>query len=74
MKTIFKTLSFIISIGIALSANTAFAGKENPLLLALKINVVATMQEKIHGEVIFLDLQLITLFMEVDGGMDLEID
>ena len=37
VKTIFKTLSFIISIGVALSANTAFAGKENPFLLALKI-------------------------------------
>ena len=37
MKTIFKTLSFIISIGVILLADTAFAGKENPLLLALKI-------------------------------------
>ena len=37
MKLTFKILSLIISIGVALSANTAFAGKENPLLLALKI-------------------------------------
>ncbi len=37
MKLTFKILSLIISIGVALSANTAFAEKENPLLLALKI-------------------------------------
>ena len=37
MKLTFKILSLIISIGVALSANTAFAGKENPFLLALKI-------------------------------------
>jgi len=37
VKTFFKTLYFIISIGVFLSGNTAFAGKENPLLLALKI-------------------------------------
>ena len=37
MKLTFKILSLIISVGVALSANTAFAEKENPLLLALKI-------------------------------------
>ena len=37
MKLIYKILIFIISIGIALTSNTAFAGKEKPLLLALKI-------------------------------------
>ncbi|MDC0624905.1 hypothetical protein OAP76_04490 [Alphaproteobacteria bacterium] len=37
MKLIFKILSLIISIGVALSANTAFAAKETSLLLALKI-------------------------------------
>ncbi len=37
MKLIFKILSLIISIGILLSGNAAFAAKENPLLLAMKI-------------------------------------
>ena len=37
MKLIFKILVFILSIGVALTSNTGFAAKENPLLLALKI-------------------------------------
>lgn len=37
MKLIFKVLTLIICIGIALLGNTAFAAKENPFLLALKI-------------------------------------
>ena len=37
MKLIFKKLSLIISLGVLLSANTAFAAKEKSFLLALKI-------------------------------------